>query len=549
MTIDGFLTFLGFLVAAYAVLNPITRLRLGLHSARQVVLSVLLFSAVMGLLFFDQIRASIPLEISERVDWLDKEINPDTIGPNKLAFLLILAWIGCSIALYKSTRPSSLAISRLRILLERLHDERRFLELVEISEPYLHIIDRAIKEELFLQKQHHQLKRRGHGRELDEFLASLSENPSTARPKEEKSVKERALDTLGRGSDRLARKLAHLLPARTRATSDARSIENLLLKSPGISETLAFVRPDISLKLSSMETATAEEFRTDLFRRMISDIHSRFYIEIELLQVTGGPGKYVNLKEAPFLGPIITDSELASRLNVSKCIGDEAIRLISHNRDYIKTLNKPCRDESEIWKDPVFCILQLFYHMISTAARQGKEDHMWLMYLSVIASQLEEAFDPSSPFIDPTSEFPTLGCRLLYEVTSNYQGWLRQSTSLPADNIHVSPSHFNGPVSASIPWSAAYDYAETIRIIVGSSRLPDRFRKDRWASYVRFVGDIPMNGNLALIRQRLISEAVQPSGYSAVGNVKHEIERLQDTIDPFIRYSCPDLDDALQKEN
>lgn len=46
MSLDGFLTFTGLMIATYAILNPISRLRLRLSLYRQIILATVAFLLV-----------------------------------------------------------------------------------------------------------------------------------------------------------------------------------------------------------------------------------------------------------------------------------------------------------------------------------------------------------------------------------------------------------------------------------------------------------------------------------------------------------------------
>ena len=540
MSIDGFLTFLGFLAAGYALLDDVSKLRLLLHVKRQLVLIATVFILVIVLLLPEEPSKSIPSYFpsfcAEFVMWADSS----AIGSGGTAFLLVVLWALMAVFLYKTSRPTIASLKKLNILAERLLEKKRYIELVDVIKPYIPLISRASRRKLPSQRLHDWLKRGG------PFALSISDLIETREDANGRFQRlKRCFFSYAKRAARVVVSLfAPLVPARREATQMATDLEISLLRSVGLTDFLVNSRADFIVDLVEFDRFSADEFNNEVIRRMMSTPDSHFFRELKLMDVRSGNGGFVYEDQLVFTKHFALNSDFACQHGIWKPVGDEAIRLIKDSQDYRTRLLAAPPVNALLFEDVVFCTIKFFEAMVDTAARRGVEDHMWLMYMSIISKELVELHS-ACPVFSPEDEFPTLGMRLIWEITNNHRGWIQLYRNLDESNYHVSKENVEGWDNASIIMWSVQDYAGTIRNIVDSSHLPDRFKIDRWSSYVRLISEIPSDGKFSFIRASLIREAIEPHNYSMLGNMSAKLSVVHGQIDPPLRFEVEDLNAAL----
>ena len=155
MSLDGFLTFIGLMIATYAILSPISRLRLRLNTYRQLVLGLVAATLVGFLQFYYELRSIAPDALSPLFMFEDFGEQTSGFSNERAAFLVVVAWLLLALLLHANAKPRAIGLGALKTLTERLHDEGRYLELVELVGPYLVTIRRAVEKKLFGQRLHH----------------------------------------------------------------------------------------------------------------------------------------------------------------------------------------------------------------------------------------------------------------------------------------------------------------------------------------------------------------------------------------------------------
>ncbi|MVO17397.1 hypothetical protein [Parasedimentitalea huanghaiensis] len=542
MSIDGFLTFFGFLAAGFALLDEVSKLRLLLHVKRQVLWFLFSFALIGALLLPEEPSKDVPSyypgPISNFVKWADNTAS----GAGGMAFLILILWAVVAVFLYKTAWPTSSSLKKLSILANRLATQGRYLELVEVVKPYIPLIRRDSRRDLFLQRIHDWLAAGG------PFALSISDWMQLGKQPSGwlRQTKQAAFKWLRRVGRKMISALALFVPAKREVSQTATDLEILLLRSAGLRDFLTSSRADFIIDLMEFERFSTEDFVTDIMNRMMTTPNSHFFRELRLMESTNGRGSFVYEDQLVLMKSFVLNGEFSCNHGVWKPIGDGAITQISEDREYREKLLDTPPENAQLFDDPTFCTVQLFAAMVGTAAREGIEDHMWLMYMSIISKELVEMHSHWSG-ADPEDEFPTLAMRLIYEITNAQQDWIDLHKTLPDDNYHNSKEAVNGWDNASIVMWSVRDYARTIRYIVSCSHLPDRFKFDRWSSYVRFISKIQADGRFRFLRSSLINEAIEPHDYSTLGNLTVQLKVMHSEIDSFLRYDAEDVGAALGK--
>ena len=148
MTIDGFVTFLGLVVAAFALLSIVSRYHLRLHGLWLWGPTLIILSAVVYLLLFD-LLAPTCMATSCRAFELTED---GALTPNKLAFIAILLWLSYVGALSLKKRIGKRQLPLLASLVDRLVSEKRFPELVEFIQPQMPLVRRCAGRQMPMQR-------------------------------------------------------------------------------------------------------------------------------------------------------------------------------------------------------------------------------------------------------------------------------------------------------------------------------------------------------------------------------------------------------------
>lgn len=531
MSLDGFLTFTGLMIATFAILSPIGRLRLRLNLYRQIALGAVAIVLIGFFEFYFELRSIIPTKFDFLFKYVGFDKHTETLTHQEVAFLVVIAWMILALVMYGMAKPRAISLKTLSTLSEHLHDEGRYLELVKLVSPYLEVIKLATDKHPFNQPLYH--------RTLDTHQRAPSSILSLADTKKSRISKFVARRILP---------LASPIPSGHRAYQAASDIEDLLLKSDGIRQLLLRLKPDFVMALMDRQSRGADEFRTKYFQNSINDKASHYYRELRENKNLEGPFDYFLNPKNVLLTGFFGDAAVAEKYGIWKPIGDEVLRLISEDLCYYKRLNSPCRyDGDDLWSDPTFCAIHFFDIMVTTAAKQGVAYHMWLMYMSIIVSALEENHKIIDDRVILTDEFPTLGNLLIFKATHCHRNWISIATDLPDNNVHLNPDSLRGSNGTSIPYSATKDYIRAVRCIVKSKKLPKRFIGDQLESFIEKLTSLPQDGLLSCLRKQMINGLIDRDQSLYGDDLTPILLNLIEDVDHMVRLSAPDFMEELEK--
>lgn len=522
MSLDGFLTFLGLMIATYAILNPISRLRLRLHAFRQYFLAATALILCAYFEFYFEIRSIFPETITRYTSPISFEKTSELTN-NEAAFLVVAAWIALSTLLHITARPTALSLKPLLTLCERLRDEGRYLAIVNLSEPYMPVLKRAHNKQLPLQNLHHRLR--------NYYLQSIL--PISFEGDEKTKSRERLA--------KLSKLAAILVPERKSTENAANNILRILYESDGIRQVLVRLKPEFALELITVNSWEASDFRTRFFRDLLNDSGSHFFAEISNNQNTEGMyGRALNPENKILFG-LLNDASIADNIGIWKPIGDEINRLIARNPHYKERLNQTSPSDEELLSDPTYCAIDFFHIMVTQAAKQKIISHMWLMYMSTFVRSLVEVHEPDPNSVDCSDEFPCLADRLIYEITRRQRDWILMATELSEGNPHVDNIPENINTSVSIPYWAMKDYASTMRFLVYSNKIQRSQLVALWESCINTIGKLPENGSLSFLRSKLIDILIDGDQYGTYGNLRASFSSLSAEVDHCALWHVEDL--------
>lgn len=313
MTLDGLLTLLTLLVAIYALLPRVTKLRAKLGLGLQRLLAGLAFLLVLYIHFFQQINNVCLAEWGEVCEHLPS-FTGDLFSRSESSFIVALAWSILAWVIHKLfSRPkASSSLPTISKIVDNLIYEQRHAELIDLVEPWLPLIDRASRRSLPLQKLHDRIismKREGFG----QFQNNYKKRHSSGRGSSLRAF-------TAKRRHRIAN-LANMIPAQRRAESEAIGIVRALCQSNDLRNYVIKVRPYFALPILSMRGS--ENFSDAYFTGLISDTNSILYQEFE--KNSRFPPSIQPLEGNQILGALFNDASVAEKLSVWNPITNHAL--------------------------------------------------------------------------------------------------------------------------------------------------------------------------------------------------------------------------------
>lgn len=529
MTIDGFLQFLGLVVAVYALFSVVIRYRLRLHGWFLWVPSTATLITVVYLLLFDLLGIGCstswcaPLKLSES----------GGLTPSKLAFIIVLLWLAYVSVLFTRTSTSKRQLPLLALLVDRLVSEKRFSELVDFVEPHVKLMSRCAKRDFPFQKLCD--RARWHG------------NPYLfARPqKADLSTWERIKRGVGDYFLVTLKPVLRRLPEKTKAEEAAKKILRVLYSTERVVEFLALERPQFALKL--MDTGARDyDFSDRALDIMMCHPESDLRRETLLNQNVGRCFYEIDPKN-PLIYALFADSEVANRLQVWRPVGNYPLRLLERNEhNYRETISaaKPQEDQL-LYRDGAYVMIRFFDIMVRSAMRDEIEWHMWLFYFDILVNKLLKSMDRSHPDYDDTAEFPNLGYFIIYEIFHLYGEWLRTIECFREDSPAVqiertSPEHENGSI------------AKSTMISMGNSlkHLIESDTNDRFVAYIievimRVYKDLARLPNGERLQETLRNSIIAGGTSGEDIGYGRRLRECYDQIDHVMRYDTRDFEAAV----
>ena len=534
-------------VAIYAIVSRsrVNRLRLRLGLSIQISIAVLALAFVLSLQFFPFVRYLFVEVLGGSCEWPPFPTG-GLITPQDLSFLVVLCWMGLAFAIHKFfSRPSaSSALPTISKIVDELVYKQRFAEVIDLVKPYLPLIDQAAHRKLRLQKLHDKIKFK-ESDALDRLM----------HPEAQGSVFSKKLR-------RWVGKLAVLVPPKRKAENAASDIARLLFRSKGFRLYLIHTRPYFAIPLLRHRMYEKQDFSRAYFTGLISDTDSILYKE--LIQNWNDPCEADRgfPKSYRLLYFLFEDVQTAKDLSVWIPIGRYLLKLLRANEspdpEFLASLNKRAEDfDEERWENPIFAGIYFFELMITSAALQGVEDHMWLYYFPMFVERLEEQYDTSDPSVNISDEFPTRSARFIYEALRTLRKWVLLASELSPDSPHkqfknlpnFQDQKWPSTVSAgtNIPGSAAIALGKCMRTIALSTRLGEKFAGDMYEVILRTIERLVEGNEVDQLRSFLIQSIVHGGQMQLNYDYGRRLSELGSKVDDDLWSDVRDYRDALRQ--
>jgi len=483
MTIDGFLTFVGLVLALLALASDATRQRLLLHRRSLGLATAVALPAVLYLQFFDVLARPCLAQAACGGLILGGRGRP---GADDVAYIVVLAWLVFIAWRLWRRRLRPRHLPQLSGLLTALAEERRYSELCRIAGPELDMvadvasggIERASAGEVEAAQA---IQRLMHQREdLVRFIAL--ERPPLA--------------------------VGMMRRRHTLVFDFADEVLTVLVSTPG--------SPLYAEVAANQNTAGPGYHYPE---------HNT-YLHFLLADATTARdlGAWQPVMEA-----------VIDRLREARASG------------YAAFLNGPVGRFADVgrWKDQTFVGIRFLDLMVSAALVQGIRDHMWLFYTPHVLTPLLDLHDESQPGVNLLDETPTRGGWIIQQLFSMQLRWIGSVDRLPEVSPHLALEAVR-PTSepANIPKSAILAVKDCLEQVLVAREVPERFRHMIADMVFRTLRGLPATGPRAGFRAALVATLVEPDHHSEPYLIG--LWAAIDDCDPNLRSGIADLVQALQ---
>ncbi|MFC0339970.1 hypothetical protein [Paracoccus niistensis] len=529
MTLDGFLTFFGILFAAYAVIDPVTRLRIRLDSPAQLTLLFVSIAAVIFFQFVNPIVSVLPLPLATWFVGLRFGQPEDVLNNTQMAFIVTLVWSVSAVTLYSFNRPRARRIRRLPPLVERLYDSRRYIEILTLVSPYIDVLKRSFYREHLLEKLHDRLEKAGRGTFRTIDLINMDKNRKQARYLRFSSL------------------VSSMIPSARKRTTAAREIVDLIAKSRDIRHVLQTQKPEFAaIFFKTFQSELYDEFDRYVLESMMN---SESHLRSDLRKTTNlARETYALDPSAIVLNNFLEDISFAQRSGIWRPVGEAAIKVIEEDEQYADVIRRPPPVEDEdLFNDITYSAIHFFDVMVTRAAVSGLCDNMWLMYLMHFVRKIITLSSLPLPQSSRLSEFPTLGLRLIWECQYRLSNWVELSWRLPEGNPNSSPSSFaEAREICAIPYWAAWTLCIVVRNIITSDDIPEEFKRERFGSFVRTCSKLPKSGPGSYLREYMAEAIVLGPPDAHDRDLSDSVRDMLSHVDVVDRFNFSELNVRLQ---
>ena len=344
MTLDGFITFLGLVAAALAIVSPVTRLQLGIAAGRLGLWSALFTVAVLYFEFFDLVGVHCPGFLGAACPALSKD---GPVTPQQAAFLVVFVWLIILANAWRRPQVTLRALPTLARLVGRLAESARYADLVDVVEDSIGLIDDCAGGKLAFQLRRAQLVGAPPAPRPHPFLLPRGADVAEQKPKRIAAF----LATLKR--DYVA-----LLPSDAPTREAAEAILQTVLRSGPVVDWIAEHRPRFGARLLSLGSYKVGDFSERFVGWLIAHPGSALYDEIQDNQNLARCGYAVSDHNA-VLRALLDDAAVAERLEIYRPVGEHTLAVLSpaNAPAYVATLNLPFDaqwDERGRWRRRVW---------------------------------------------------------------------------------------------------------------------------------------------------------------------------------------------------
>lgn len=529
MTIDGFLQFLGLIVAAYALISAVSRYRLRLQGAWLWFPSLVVLAAIIYLLLFDLFGATC------LAPWCAPLVLHPSEGltPNKFAFVIVLLWLLYIAGLSRRSSVGRRQLPVLANLVDRLTAEKRFPELIDFIQPHMPMISRYASRQYAFQRLQDRV--RWHGNPY--MLVERQDQPAGLVQNTRKIAADWCLNRL--------KPLAGRFPETSAKEQAALRVLRVLHTNQRLVEFIALERPLFALTLMDVRVHD-HDFGDRAFDLMMAHPESQLRRETLLNQNTDRCFYTIDPKN-PLIYALFANAHIAEKFEVWRPVGNYPIRLLERDIGSYRQIisaSKPYEDQL-LHQDATYVMICFFDIMVRSAMRDGLASHMWLLYFDILIDKLLRFMDRDHPDYDTEKEFPNFGYYHIYEIFHVYGEWLQAVKCCPENSpsVQIASTSPHTTEAGIVKW-VMVSMARSLRYLIDSPT------EDKFVSYIievimRDYKNLIALPNGAKLQEALRNHLIAGNEYRSNAAYGARLKRCYDQIDHCMKYDTRDFESAL----
>lgn len=466
MSLDGVITFLGLLVAIFAIGSDQVRSRLlltiGLADISLLTLSFLLIHYLEFYNSFNLFHLTPHLHLVRY-----------GVTPKNAAYLLALLTVLFFIFRVSTYTLSRSGLGKFAIYINKLIDDKKFAECFDVFEKNL---DRFFS--IYTNKNWIETFKKRYGKvDVSEIIRRLNAGEPVVPRRAEQTLGGRIKEFL----IKLRKSLVDTLPSHEPEAEMARALFRTTFIRDDAAEELSQRRPYLGVKILAYEFFDGDEFLDLYIRHLMANKRSVLFIETRNNQNLQ-QNTYKIEPENKLLRFFFSDPSVANNLGVWEPIGEFVIERLGqiYDSDAQDHYNDSLRSfgEKGCWQSDIFVGIRLFDIMVSRALYANIEWHMWLFYYRYFVSGMLENFGPGKS-VDLDAEFPTPYYYMIYCCFRALCNLFRALPDLPVDQSNLRlDSERATHQNSNILKSSAICIGECLRPVIDSGSVTNKFKQD-----------------------------------------------------------------------
>ncbi len=445
MDLNGLLTIIGLVIAAYAILPRERRLNLLLHLG--IIESILIFITLIAVHYF---------QFYKYFEKIGLAIELNSIEPKDISYLLIIFTILILMIKVKWGKISNTRIFKFQALVEELNSTDNHAVLIAL-------LDRNLEYVLNIYKNDFPLQR------LRKWLvppSAISDKPKSGYQK---------------WIRRIFYWLIFFIPNHEKRSSAAQNIIRTTFLNDQFAQSVAKISPYFGMKAFVYEMEEFTEFVDIYLRQLFKKQDSILYFEVKNNQNISSSHRYLISESNKLLAALFKDCKVAERLAVWKPIGEELIEYLVHlnkNKNIDEYNFEVWTFDKDFLKSPISIGIRFFDLMVTEALFQNIHWHMWLYYFPHFTENICRNFEPKVSDEDLKYEFPTKYSTILYSIISTQCDWIDILRDLPEerDNIKLERTDCSNE-NGNIIKSSIISLAQCLYTISETETIPHDLKK------------------------------------------------------------------------
>ncbi len=462
MDLNGLLTVIGLIIAAYAILSRERRLTLLLHlGIFEITLICTATIAVHYFQFYDYFKK------------LGLAIEMKSVASEDVSYIIIISTISVLIIKARYGKISSLRVSRFQELVEELNNSDSHAVLIELLYKNFDYLIRIIKNDSLMQRAKKWSARADYDPvSLAAYISNLEGGKLSELP---------GYNKFGyRKIKACFRWFAYIIPNNESKITIAKNIFRTTLLNEKFVDSIIKVRPYFGIKTFKLDLFEFSEFIDIYFRKMFEKTDSILYFEIKNNQYLNHGHRYHISAHNKILCALFSDCHVAEELNIWKPLGDGVIAYLDHlrlNKDN-DVYNHELGDFNETaLNSPLMAGISFFDIMVTESIFQNIQWHMWLYYFPTFTEKICNNFAPKVSRDRLQYEFPTKYSLVLYRIISTHCDWINTIHDLPSnqENIQLVSTDCSGE-NGNLIKSSILSLSNCLHLISEVENIPENLK-------------------------------------------------------------------------